>query len=111
MKHIAIYCASDTEPAPFLPLIQSTETTEKAMLKFYTGFLGGVKVTAVYSGVRKVNAAIAAQLFIDHFQIDTIINAGTAGGMDESVRLFDTVVSDRILYHEVAENILTEFRF
>lgn len=56
-----------------------------------------------------MNAAIAAQLLIDVFQTDVIINAGTAGGIDEGVRLFDTVVADGMAYHDVADDILTEF--
>ncbi len=113
MKKIGILCASDTELEPFLTHIAFSQVTEKAMLKFYSqGALkngGEISIVAVYSGVCKVNASIAAQLLIDVFHVDCIINAGTAGGMDESVQLFDTVISDRMLYHDVAEDILTEF--
>lgn len=108
-KRIGILCASDTELEPFLKRIQSPQITEKAMLKFYCGRIGQADVVAVYSGVCKVNAAIAAQLLIDIFEVDSMINAGTAGGMDEKVRLFDTVISDKMMYHDVAEDILTEF--
>lgn len=109
MRKIGILCASDTELAPFIPRIRSVAVTEKAMLRFHTGYIGNAEVVAAYSGVCKVNAAIAAQLMIDLFHVDCIINGGTAGGMDESVRIFDTVVSDRMVYHDVAEDILTEF--
>lgn len=50
-----------------------------------------------------------AQLLIDVFHVDCIINACTAGEMDESVQLFDTVISNRMLYHDVSADILTEF--
>lgn len=109
MKKIGILCASDTELAPFLKYIRSCETTEKAMLTFYEGTIHQTEVTAVYSGVCKVNAAIAAQQLIDVFHVDCIINGGTAGGMEESVQLFDTVISERVIYHDVADDILTEF--
>lgn len=108
-KKIGILCASDTELKPFLKHIQSPQITEKAMLKFYCGHIAQADVVAVYSGVCKVNAAIAAQLLIDIFEVDSMINAGTAGGMDEKVQLFDTVISDKMIYHDVAEDILTEF--
>lgn len=107
MKKIGIVCASDTELEPFLPCI--AQVTEKAMLKFYSGYIMEIEAVAAYSGVCKVNAAIAAQLLIDVFHVDGIINAGTAGGMDEKVQLFDTVISERMAYHDVAEDILTEF--
>ena len=109
MKKIGILCASDTELEPFLDYIEVEKTVEKAMLKFYKGSIGEHPVVAVYSGVCKVNAAIGAQILIDDFQVTHMINAGTAGGMDESVQLFDTVVSQQMMYHDVAEDILTEF--
>lgn len=109
MKKLGILCASDTELEPFLTHLSSPQVTEKAMLKFYTGCIMGIDTTAVYSGVCKVNAAVAAQLLIDFFNTDAIINAGTAGGMDEKIRLFDTVISERMIYHDVAGDILTEF--
>ena len=109
MKHIGILCAGDTELAPFLEHMKEQQITEKAMLKFHTGTINHVNVSAVYSGVCKVNAAIAAQLLIDMFHVDLIINAGTAGGMKEGVQLFDTVISERVIYHDVADDILTDF--
>ena len=109
MKHIGILCAGDTELAPFLEHMKGQQITEKAMLKFHTGTINHVNVSAVYSGVCKVNAAIAAQLLIDMFHVDLIINAGTAGGRKEGVQLFDTVISERVIYHDVADDILTDF--
>ena len=79
------------------------------MLVFHCGNIDRVEVVLLYSGVCKVNAAIAAQLLIDCFAVDCIINAGTAGGIQEQVQLFDTVISERIAYHDVADDILTEF--
>ncbi len=108
-KTMGLLCASDTELEPFLTQIPSPQITEKAMLTFYLGQIARMNVVAVYSGVCKVNAAIAAQFLIDLFHVDGIINAGTAGGMDETVQLFDTVVSERVAYHDVADDILTEF--
>ena len=109
MKKIGILCAGDTELAPFLEHMKGQQITEKAMLKFHTATINHVNVSAVYSGVCKVNAAIAAQLLIDMFHVDLIINAGTAGGMKEGVQLFDTVISERVIYHDVADDILTDF--
>ena len=55
------------------------------------------------------NAAIAAQLLIDVFCVDIIINSGTAGGMEPELEIFDTVISTEVCYHDVAPDILTEF--
>lgn len=109
MKRIGILCASDTELAPFLPLIAPTSTTRWAMLDIHHGQLHGIPVVAAYSGVCKVNAAIAAQVMIDRCQVDGMIHAGVAGGIDPGIRLLDTVISTETAYHDMAEDILTEF--
>lgn len=106
---IGILCASDDELAPFLPRIEHHTIAEKAKLHFHCGQIEGVEVVALYSGVCKVNAAIAAQLLIDVFRVDAIINAGTAGGIDPDLQILDTVISTEAVYHDVAKDILTEF--
>ena len=103
-----IICAGDREFAPFLPHIENDHTTEKAMLAFHEGNINGMPIVALYCGVCKVNAAIAAQILIDSFQVTAVINAGTAGGMDKDVKLFNTVIAEEVAYHDVAD-FLTEF--
>jgi len=106
---VGIICAGDTELAPFLPIIKDCKTSEKAMLRIYEGKIENVNVVTLFCGVCKVNAAIATQILIDTYQVDMIINAGTAGGMDRSLDIFDTVISSEVAYHDVNEEILTEF--
>ena len=55
------------------------------------------------------NAAIATQILIDTYHVNAIINSGTAGGIDSKVNVFDTVISTQVAYHDVSDNILTEF--
>ena len=109
MKRVGILCASDTELAPFLKAMEIDRVKERALLRFYEGRIRQIPVAAVYSGVCKVNAAVAAELLIEVFGADVVINAGTAGGMDARVGLFDTVIAERSVYHDVAPDILTEF--
>ena len=106
---VGIVCAGDEELAPFLPAIDNCKITERAMLKFYEGESQGIEIVALYSGVCKVNAAIASQILIDVFGTNLIINSGTAGGMNPNLELFDTVISTEVCYHDVAPDILTEF--
>lgn len=109
MKKIGIICAGDEELEPFLSHIEEVTIREKAMLKIYEGKINSVPIVALYSGVCKVNAAIAAQILIDTYDIHSIINAGVSGGMDEGVELFDTIISTQVAYHDVDDEILTEF--
>lgn len=106
---IGIICAGDSELEPFLAHIQNGVVSEKAMLRFHEGQINGIHIVALYSGVCKVNAAIATQILIDTYEVNAVVNAGTAGGMAETVQIFDTVISTRTAYHDVDDHILTEF--
>ncbi|MBQ7306124.1 MAG: 5'-methylthioadenosine/S-adenosylhomocysteine nucleosidase [Clostridia bacterium] len=106
---IGVLFAGDKELAPFLPMINDIRETQKAMLTIYEGMVEGVEVATLFSGVCKVNAAVATQILVDCYGCEAVINAGTAGGMDERLELFDTVVSTEVAYHDVAPGILTEF--
>lgn len=106
---VGLLCAGDDELAPFLSIIKKYKTTEKAMLKFYEGKVHGINIVALFSGTCKVNAAIAAQILIDVFNTDIIINSGTAGGINPRIKVFDTVISSEVCYHDISPDILTEF--
>lgn len=109
MSKIGIICAVDRELSPFLEKLQPQALPTQAMLTFYQGSLGDHQLILVRCGVCKVNAAIAAQALIDRFQVDLLINSGTAGGINPSVQLFDTIISEKIAYHDVAPHILTQY--
>jgi len=106
---IGIICAGDRELEPFLPNIKDCKTSTKTMLTFYEGSINEVDVVTLFCGVCKTNAAIATQILIDNYHVDMIINAGTAGGMDDSLDIFDTVISTEVAHHDVHAGILTEF--
>lgn len=109
MKLTGIICAGDTELEAFFPYLHVYRTSKAAMLTVYEGNIGAHPVAALFSGVCKVNAAIACELLIERFKVRRIINAGTAGGIAADVRLFDTIIAERAAYHDVAPDILTDF--
>lgn len=84
MRKIGIICAGDEELEPFLRRMGKTAVSQKAMLSFHEGRAAGFSAAALFCGVGKVNAAAATQILIDDYGVDAVINAGTAGGMDES---------------------------
>ena len=109
MKKIGIICAVERELAPYLKVIENEIISQNAMLTFHEGKINGVCVVMLFCGVCKVNAAIATQLLIDKYYVDCVIVSGTAGGMDAEVKLFDTVISTEVCYHDVKDEILTEY--
>lgn len=52
----------------------------------YLGKLNGQDVALAISGIGKVNASITTQALIDKFSPDYVLNFGTAGGVDSSVK-------------------------
>lgn len=109
MYKIGILCAGDQEAEPFLRRLESSKNTQKAMLSIHEGTIEKMEIAVLYSGVCKVNAAVATQILIDTYGCAAIINAGTAGGIDPSLSVFDTVVSTETAYWDVAPDILTDF--
>ena len=108
-KKIGILCALEREMAPFLRRMEQVKTTCAALVTVHEGVLGNHSVAVAYSGVCKVNAAIAAQILISCFRVDVLINAGTCGGMDARLGILDTVVGEKYVYHDMDEGILTEY--
>lgn len=84
------------------------DRTEKVIAgrHFYSGKLGSTDVVVVCSGIGKVNAAITTQLLIDHFQIESVINTGIAGGASFDVHVRNVIISDAVVYHDMDPRIL-----
>lgn len=106
---IGIISAVENEIAPFLAAMEEESVRVKARLEIHEGKLGAVEAAALCCGVCKVNAAMAAQVLIDHCAVDVIINAGTAGGMDERLGIFDTAVCTEVVYHDVDPAMLQNY--
>jgi adenosylhomocysteine nucleosidase len=66
---IGVIGPTEREIMPFICKISDKKQIEHAMLKFYSGVYEGVEVVSVFSGVCKVNAAIAAQILISKFEV------------------------------------------
>jgi len=77
------------------------QTTERAGLTFYEAEHGTHTVISVCGGIGKVNAAICTQILISEFHAEVIINTGTAGGLHDSLHVFDLVVSTDAVQHDV----------
>lgn len=80
MERIGIFCADESELAPFLRRLEREEVRQAVMLPFTLGRLEGCPVALVAGGVGKVNAAIAAQQLISLCGAKAVIDAGAAGG-------------------------------
>jgi adenosylhomocysteine nucleosidase len=59
---------------------------------FATGEIGGKPVVLFLTGVSMVNAAMTSQLAIDHFNLESIVFSGIAGGVDPERHIGDVIV-------------------
>jgi adenosylhomocysteine nucleosidase len=78
---------------------------KKASMSFYVGELCGKEVAVVQSGIGKVNAAICAQILVDEFGVDTLINTGIAGSLAAKVDIGDLVISRDAIHHDMDATI------
>ena len=68
---------------------------------YYTGSVGNTEVVLVQSGIGKVMSAMSVAILADHFQVEAIINTGSAGALAEGIAVGDVVIADRLAYHDV----------
>lgn len=76
------------------------QTETRAGLTFYSGMRAGQRIVVVKCGVGKVNAARCAQLLIDVYAPDYVINTGIAGGLSHGLRVGDIVAGAELLQHD-----------
>lgn len=68
--------------------------------KLYIGSNNQNEIYLVESGIGKVNAASTTQYMIDKHDIDIVISSGCAGSLTSRVKVFDTIISDYVTYHD-----------
>ncbi len=93
--------AMEEEVAAFKEAMEVQEAAELASMTFYRGVLCGKDVVVVRSGIGKVNAGICAQILVDRFHVDTLINTGIAGSLDARIDIGDMVISTDALHHDM----------
>lgn len=93
--------AMEPEVAILKKNLENCVITEHAGYTFYQGTLNGQDIVLVQSGIGKVAAALATALLIDKFSPDYVVNTGSAGGFDQSLKVGDIVISSEVKYHDV----------
>lgn len=92
--------AMDSEIALLTSAMTDVQTQLGAGLTFYKGLLCGKTAVVVKCGVGKVNAAACAQMLIDRFAVNAVINVGVAGGVSFQLRVLDVVVGTALVQHD-----------
>ena len=81
--------------------MEDVSVTDKAGMSFFEGKWNGNDVVVVRSGIGKVNAAVCAQILVDTFHADAIINTGIAGSLKNEINIGDIVLSTDAIQHDM----------
>ena len=100
MKYIAIIAAMDEEVESIKKIMDDSSIKEIYDLQFITGKINEKEVVLAKCGVGKVNAARTTQILIDNFDIEYVINVGTAGSLNDNIEIGDLVIAEKLVQHD-----------
>ena len=91
-KKIGIIAALEVETDLLKAAMQDIEIRAMGGSEYCSGRIGEQEVVVVQCGMGKVSAAISAQIMIDMYHPDCIINTGCAGAVAEGLSIGDMVI-------------------
>ena len=97
---IGIIAAEEIEMQVIKDLTKNIEIIEIFNLEFIKGKINDKDIVLVKSGEGKVNAARTTQIMIDNFEIDFVINVGSAGAVNPELNVQDIVIADRLIQYD-----------
>lgn len=100
MKYIGIIAAMNEEVEAISKLMNNLYVKEINKLQFIQGKINQKDVVLVKCGVGKVNAARTTQILIDNFNLEYVLNVGTAGGLNEDIEIGDIVIGEKLVQHD-----------
>ena len=98
---IGVICAMAVEVQGLKTAMENVKIYNYGRMEFTAGTIGNNQVVTVECGVGKVNAAMCAQIMIDRFSPDVVINSGVAGAVSRDVKIYDMVIATEVLQHDM----------
>lgn len=98
---IGIIAAMAQELELLVDKLENKSCHEVLSNTYYSGKIANHDIVLVQSGVGKVMSAMTVAILVDHFQVDALINTGSAGAVASGLAIGDVVVADRLVYHDV----------
>jgi len=100
MKYIGIIAAMNEEVDAIKKIMTDISVKGIYELEFIIGKINGKEVVLVKCGVGKVNAARTTQILLNNFDIEHVINVGTAGSLNENIEIGDVVIGEKLVQHD-----------
>ncbi len=98
---LGIIGAMDEEVDKLKASMEAVQIVKRANMEFNKGRIYDKDVVVVRSGIGKVNAGICAQILVDLFEVDAIINTGIAGSLKAEINIGDIVLSADTVQHDM----------
>lgn len=100
MKKYGIIAAMQEEMQEIKKIMTETEERKIYELTFTKGKINNTEVVLVEAGVGKVNAARTTQILINNFDIEAIINVGSAASANDELDIGDIVIGKKLVQHD-----------
>lgn len=100
MKNIGIIAAMNEEMQEIKNIMTNISQKNIYNLNFYMGKIENRDCVLVECGIGKVNAARTTQILIDNFDIDFIVNIGTAGAISDDINIKDVVIGQKLVQYD-----------
>ena len=100
MNVLGIIVAEQEEYNAIVKIIDEYESKNVYGLEFIVGNIDNVKIVLVRAGVGKVNAARTTQILIDKFDVDYVLNVGSAGSVNDELNIGDVIVAKEVVQHD-----------
>ena len=97
---IGIVVALPSEVKKLLEHVQDLKNAKLADKTAYSCKLCGRDTIIAISGIGKVSAALTTQLLIDKYEPDFILNFGTCGGTNDSVKILNYYAIDKCCQYD-----------
>ncbi len=93
--------AFDAEVAPLRERLENMHEYTIEEIGLVTGRMYGRKVAIAWTGIGKVNAAMASTLLIEHLRPSEVIFTGIAGALNPALEPGDIVIAQRTAQHDL----------
>lgn len=98
--NIGIIAAEEEEMLAIKKYMKNIKEKNIFNLTFYIGSIENNKCILVKCGVGKVNAARTTQVLIDNFDLNYVVNIGSAGAVNPSLSIGDIIVGDKLIQYD-----------
>ena len=100
MKKLGIIAAMQEEIQEIKNLMIEIKEKNIYELQFIEGRIKNRECVLVQAGVGKVNASRCTQILIDNYDIEYIVNVGSAGSANNDLKIGDIVIGKKLVQHD-----------